>query len=471
MVDSSVGRVLMSATTSSSEMRWLLLPVETKARELDGKAFLAFEAAEHGWGVILGRGIRDKPYLPKGVFVENSISPGRAPDIVASQEKDRLVVAWCEEGVVYLNAEEYGRRRVEKTSFDLIDAYFAWGQQQSTDLTSTLACDARKIVVSGNPRFDLLRSDIRGVFSKKVDAIQNRFGSFILVNTKFAMYNNYIGEDFFIDAMRRRGKFKTPEQEARQKENREFQKKTFLAFQEAIVALSAAQPGHKIVVRPHPSESHDPWNVLAAQHDNIEVIFEGNVAEWILASEVCIHNNCTTAVEACLLDRPTLSYRPFKDERFDAYLPHALSDEAETIAELNEWVTSALSGSHPTSAQAQRDRKKIVERYVSGQSAHTASQTIMETLGQLDVPADRLEIGTAARKPLSERFAASLRPVKQLLHSPEKLAKRRYTAQKFPGLQASEVQEFLDESQRVTGRFQGIEVEEIDTNIMRIQRR
>ena len=70
-----------------------------------------------------------------------------------------------------------------------------------------------------------------------------------------------------------------------------------------VRVLSQQHRDHQIIIRPHPSESHDPWRQLAAELPNVSVVYEGNVAEWLLAAELLIHNNCTTGVEAYLLGR------------------------------------------------------------------------------------------------------------------------------------------------------------------------
>ena len=85
-----------------SPRRWLLLPIEYKVRELDGSAILAFEAAERGWGTILGSktSIRSGVDLPRGTLIERWIEPGSSKRILASQALGQKLSAWCEEGLV-----------------------------------------------------------------------------------------------------------------------------------------------------------------------------------------------------------------------------------------------------------------------------------------------------------------------------------------------------------------------------------
>ena len=339
-----------------------------------------------GWNVVVGRDIRNKRYLPKGIFVENSISPGRAPDIRASIEQGRKVAAWCEEGLVYFHAEEYGRRRVESQSYEQIERYFAWGSQQQRDLVEHLGCDPVKMVTSGNPRFDLLRADINGVFKKRVSRIRERFGSSILVNTKFARYNNYMGRDYFLRVMREGGRIRSAEQEADQLGLIDYQRRMMEAFVVAVVALSKRFPDRHIIVRPHPSESHDPWTAIASDLGNVSVMFQGNVAEWILAADVCVHNNCTTGVEAFLMGRPALSYRPLIDEMYETYLPHALCDQVVDLDMLLDRIDDVLSGSTIDGQTCVCERERIADAYIASRRGDTASRVILRSLSELDVP-------------------------------------------------------------------------------------
>ena len=61
------------------------------------------------------------------MLIEKSIPPGRAADIMQARAAGRRVSAWCEEGLVYNNADEYGQRKVERAAYELLDLYFAWG--------------------------------------------------------------------------------------------------------------------------------------------------------------------------------------------------------------------------------------------------------------------------------------------------------------------------------------------------------
>lgn len=456
---------VLSRTLSVSPRRWLLLPVETKAREFDGKALLSFVAAERGWGAILGKNVRRKDYVRPGLFLENSISPGRLPDIKESLKFGHKVCAWCEEGLVYLYPEEYGRRRVEHDSYDLLSHYFAWGKNQAHDMANDLGCDREKIVVTGNPRFDLLRPDLRAIFSERVKEIRAKYGSFILMNTRFARYNSLIGSDAIISRMRKRGKLRTEEHEAEAKGYVEFQRATFHEFVQAAKTLSQQHKEHKIVIRPHPSESHVPWLELAANTENIEVVYDGNVAEWILASDICIHNNCTTGVEAYMLGAMPVSYRPVRDKRFDTYLPSALSMEAFTLNDLCDLVSRSLKDSKLTPSPDVLKMKETARRFIGNIEGPLACDRIMDVLDGLEIAQEPVFKEDARLDDVVSATRKRLRPIKDAFRDTEALRKRQYGHQKFPGVNLTEAQALLRSAQSATSRFGNVKIRQLEDNV------
>ena len=302
--------------------RWLLWPFVVKLRERESSAMMAFEAAERGWGCILGnKFIGRRQDLPRGIVIEKLIAPGTASKISHMLEIGKRVSACCEEGLVYPNAQEYGRRKIERGSYDQLERFFAWGHIQANDLTERINLDGSKITISGNPRFDLHRPELRGAFDESVAAIRRRYGPFILINTRFSMFNSFRGDEAVVNKTQTLGKTA----EGKTRDHIAFQGKIYSAFMDLVEALHDRLPELQIIIRPHPSERHDPWHAKATEHARVHTISRCNVIPWILASEAVIHTNCTTGVEAYLLGKPAIAFRPICDPQFDMVLPNALS--------------------------------------------------------------------------------------------------------------------------------------------------
>ena len=458
--------IVLSRKIEVSPRRWLLLPIETKARELEGKALLAFEAAERGWGSIVGRkSLRRNVDLPPGMLIEKSIPPGRAADIMQARAAGRRVSAWCEEGLVYNNADEYGQRKVERAAYELLDLYFAWGLNQTADMVDKLGCDARKIIVAGNPRFDLHRPEFRSVFSSKAAAIKKAYGPFILITTNFAFYNNYIGPDATMARMRARGHAHSAEPGKETWSRVPFQEANFGKFIPMVRALSQQHRDHRIVIRPHPSESHDPWRRLAAELPNASVVYEGNVAEWLLAAELLIHNNCTTGVEAYLLGRKAIAYSAFRDSAYDLFLPNALSNEVFELDQVIDAASKTLSGEAINDNAAEAKRADIAAYYIANISDKTACRVILDALDTADLPEVSLSFSTGRLGEFQHAVRRRLRPWKQLGITSEAAAWQRYANQKFEVVRRLELLALLRRTQQVTGRFDHVKIAELGENM------
>ncbi len=231
------------------------------------------------------------------------------------------------------------------------------------------------------------------------------------------------------------------------------------AFVKMLGALSAALPDHRIVLRPHPSEDHAAWQRELAALPNVKVLHEGSALPWILASEVLVHNSCATGIEAFAMGVPVISYRPFRSETYDSFLPNALSREARTEEELVAMVKTLLFGDPSTEAAAVDEKRELAQRFFSGLNGPLAAERIVETLLQLQLPARpyaRNDIQARARE-LALRIWPPMRKfVSRVARGPNPLAE--YLQQKFPQLERPEVQRDLDRLRKVSGRFDSVQV-------------
>jgi len=454
-----------------SPRRWLYVRVTIKPRELDGGALLAFEAAERGWGVILGKDIYfTEPNFPRGVLIEKGVMPGRAEKLIEPIKAGQKIAAICEEGLIYSSVDEYGRRRLERKAFDLLDKFFCWGENQAHDMVDTLGYDASKIVVTGNPRFDLHRPELRAVFSTKVDRIRRKHGRYILITTKFSRYNG-ISEDYEkkIANARRIGKVLTDDHEDEMRGLREFHRVGFESFVQLAHELSRRHPDRTIVIRPHPSENHARWRQETGALPNVKVIFEGNVVEWILGSEVTVHNNCTTGVEAYLLGKPAISYRPISDKRFDMYLPNALSCQTFDLPTTCELVATASMGAR-IGQENDVAREKTARFFLANADGKLACERMMDALEAMPVSEQPLWISRPRLEDLRNAISRNLGRLHLSLTRGQTGARRRFQRQKFDGLQKSELVERLRAAQHATGRFEGVLVAKLAENIFCIYR-
>jgi surface carbohydrate biosynthesis protein len=445
----------VSAGAGVSERRWLILVVETKARELHAKMLLALVAAERGWGVIIGNKSALRAHqrdLPRGTFLEKGVAPGTTANLEAARSLGNRVSALCEEGLLYLSREDYRHRRLEPRSVDTLDYFFAWGERQAEDVLAAMERNREKVVICGNPRFDLLRPEWRGVFEGTARAIRERYGPTILVNTKFALVNNVRGIADYTDHLKAAGKIASTEHEALWRRYVTVQQHVFPRFLDLLPILSDAFKDHTIIVRPHPSEKDDPWVARAKTLPNVKSIYAGNVHEWIMASDVVIQNNCTTGIEAFLLGRPSISYRPFKDDGVELELPERVSFPAETAEQVVSLVR-AIIGKEIDPVARHRTEGAFVRQHIANIDGPLACDVILDSLERIDLPR------SPGCFPIDERGIVKV-ATDVLRRLPALRSMLEYNHKKFSGLDRSEMTQLLDEFRAVSGRFGGIAITE-----------
>ncbi|MBM3507415.1 MAG: hypothetical protein FJX64_06790 [Alphaproteobacteria bacterium] len=433
---------------------WLLLPIETKAREFHAKVLQAAVAAERGFDVVVGDQnamVKNVARLPRGVYLDKSVSRTKTKHFRSLTAIGNRVVACCEEGLVYRDPDTYLHERVSNDSLALADRFFAWGEVQAADVLRKAPEAAAKLRVTGNPRFDILRPDLRPVFAPEVTALQRRFGRYLLVATNFSRYNHFLGYDSWIANLQKRGTIANDAELAFFRRWRDYLGVLFHGFASAIPVLSRAFPNHSIVVRPHPSENHDAWRRLTVGIANVTVAFEDSVVPWIAGADVVVHNSCTTGVEAYLLGRPVVAYRPATDTLLDSRLPHAVSNEAFNEDELVAQVRAGVADALPATEHAESE----AARYIAGHNGRLAADRVIDGLVELGInpslyrpsPGDRVlfrvEAAAARLAPISRRLRVDARA-------------DAYVRQKFPGIALAEVNDALDRFRRVTGRFSAI---------------
>lgn len=455
----------------------LIIPVETQVRELDAKLLLSCVAAERGFPVVLGSrafvGFA-MPFVPRGVYLAKSVTALSRRMFGILQGLGHEIVAWDEESLVRGPTSVYYSDRLSPATLRPLSGLFAWGQDDAEVFRAFPACAGVPIHVTGNPRIDLLRKDVRAYFQPEVDALRRRFGDFILVNTSFRFVNAFV-PDLNLSRPGPAGREPKIGVSARRM-GREFaigmaahQQVIFDAFRELVPLLSERFPDHPIVVRPHPSEHDAPWEQAARGRPNVRVVREGNAIPWLMACRVLVHNGCTTAVEGAVLDTPAVSYQPVQSDRFDFPLPNAVSHRAFRPDEVTGIVGAILARRLGPLDAAERAR--LLERHLTALEGPLAADRMIDVLEAR---------GHAARRPPRPKLRAyvpawiggNVRTVEKLIKMPWRSHKNSaaFHAQRFPGVTVSELENRITRFSRVLGRFEGLRVTRLAPHVFRIVR-
>ena len=444
--------------------RMLFIPVETKVRELDAKILLSCHAAQAGMTPVLGMQselLRLVKFLPRGIYLEKGMTPLKREGVVMLQALGNRVVAWCEEGLVIVNQETYARDRVDADVFSRFDAFYAWGKVQGQAIRLKVGDAVDNILLTGNPRFDLLRAPYKSVFQKEADELRREHGRFILVNTNFGLYNSFYGPAYFVEKMMRsHNRIQDAAHEQFLNDYMNHVKAVYEHFLEMLPDLCKAFPEYAIILRPHPSENHDNYRKLVPGLRNLKVIHKGNVVPWLLASEVLIHNACTTGVEAYVLGKPVVAYRPVRSDVFEYELPMAVSVPAFSVEELKGKVAAVMAGEKETAPGA-----AIGLNYAANITGRLSCTTIVDSLH--DIYSNK-SVGNRLN---ARSMTTSLKwMAKDLKYGAKVAANRlinrkqediRYMKQKIPDITLQEVRDKVLAFQEADGGLAGVTVDRL----------
>ena len=149
----------------------LLIPVENQVREFDPKLLLALIAAERGFSSVIGSR-REMEFriasFPQSLYLSKSMTIRSALLFKAAHKVGHSIVAWDEEALVHLPPDTYFSDRLSPKSIRYVSHLFAWGQD-NVDLWRQYPGlpNGTPIHITGNPRVDMLRPEMRPFLQKK----------------------------------------------------------------------------------------------------------------------------------------------------------------------------------------------------------------------------------------------------------------------------------------------------------------
>jgi surface carbohydrate biosynthesis protein len=460
----------------------LLIPVENQVRELDGKLLLACIAARRGLSSIIGpkREIESRMRnlsFPRSIYLAKSLLRGHQRFLRIARKLGHEITAWDEDALVHLPAETYFSRRLSPLSMRCVSHLFAWGEDNAELWRQYPELPAgTPIHVTGNPRGDLLRPEMRGFYQDKVDELQQAYGDFILINTNFNHVNAFTpNRNLFLpaDESGEAPKFghKASGMTREYAEGlRDHKQATFEHFQEMIPGLEKAFPDYTIFVRPHQVESQDIYHRIAAQCERVRVTNEGNVVPWLMATRALIHNGCTTSVEAYAMGVPAISYRATVNDYYDMgfyQLPNGLSHQCFDFEELKHTLKKILAG-EPGSAD-EDEKKALIDHHLAALSGPLACERIVDVLVKIADDLYKLP-KPPLRYQLKIRYKANRRRLRRWSKSREKGPHESlgYQRHKYSGISPNDLRVRIVRFQQVLGDDGQLNVKQIYAKLFRI---
>ncbi|NCO50654.1 MAG: hypothetical protein GW875_00960 [Deltaproteobacteria bacterium] len=447
----------------------LILPVESQVRELDAKLLLSCCAAERGYPVVIG----SRAYvhfaiagLRRGIYCAKSMRSMSDLMFRIIRGLGHDIIAWEEEALVHPPAEVFYSLRLSPATVRQVSHLFAWGEENRELLQNYPHMPPNlPMHLTGNPRGDMLRPELRSFFNPAVQEIRDEFGDFLLINTNFTDVNPYLPTLGLFAPAKDSSK---PRQlgQAGKGMPRDFaagleiHKRSILNdFLTMIPVLEQALPGINLVVRPHPSEDHSLYHEVAKRCERVHVSHQGNVLPWLLACKALVHNGCTTAVESHALGVPAVSYLNTFDPTYDydfQGLPNRLSHECFTIDELIAALGGILDGSASEEAPSERD--VLFAHYVAAQQGALACERILDVLDAAYSDAGALPAVPFTQRLCAKALARSKAALTQLnMHRPGP-NRRAYHDHRFPRLTVSDIEGRIARLADALDRFRRLSV-------------
>lgn len=320
------------------------------------------------------------------------------------------------EGAAGKSGDDYAHMVGRMQCGELVHVYCMWGVEQYEAFRRHDVAPAEVLQLTGCPRYDYCAEPWRRALP-----VPDHDGPYVLVNTNFPVVNPRFsaGAEEECSGMVRAGfdaefagRFLRDARRAHE------------AVIDVIGQLAARFSEQRFVLRPHPFESDCAYAPLA-QLANVQIRQEGTSLEWIRPAKALIHQNCSTAIEAVMLEREPIALEWFNTPALLVNGPSRVSRHANSIAELEALVRGILADEIPGASEetlaARRDIIRALYYANDGMAGQRVASAIMKSLergqpadGRKPIPSGmRFQVVHAARRIMGyrgfERLRRSLR--------------------------------------------------------------
>ncbi len=371
--------------------------------------------------------------------------PNELEQVRALKRAGHKICSLDEEGVV--TYKEFLRSNVRYSADTVaeLEYVFFWGDTQSQVFRETFPTMAGKAKVTGSPRFEFWRDYAHDVYGPVAKQYQQKYGNYVLLSSSFGIANNILGKNQGVqltknqygDSSREMGKFLTGQGE-----------QNLIAFKEYLdflPDLAAHFLGTNFIIRPHPSESHDPWKELATEYPNIHFSYENSVTPWILGAAAVFHFKSTTSIEARIMGRPVVTYIPDCPpymEKYELEVPLALSRAVRTREACIACLMDILE--NPQKSAGPMPMEKPVSDWISVDARQDSASRILKYLSlcapvpQRKLQPPRMSWRCCARQYLEGALIRMIKKFGMLSKMPAKIRNRvsalAYGQHKYSGL-------------------------------------
>ncbi|MEM7215452.1 MAG: surface carbohydrate biosynthesis protein [Pseudomonadota bacterium] len=440
-----------------SENRWLIIPVEVKHREFLSRIVLSALAASRGYRVLLGKDTmirRLAPALPKGVIFDKSLGTARHGKPQRFRHLGHKVVVLDEESTGYYGSpEQFLSVRLADETLDSCKRWYCISDTLREHATSLYPKHEHRFMTSGLLRTDIWRKEFQGFYEVDSKRIHEQHGPFILFDSNFGGIIHARGDAFVQKQIRGQKKAYSNVEERMARIFAEG-KPNLEAFIEVLPKLAEWYPKHRIIIRPHPSETVSFWEETFTGNERITVTNEGVSTPWILASDMMLHHGCTTGIEAEIMGKQHVMYAPHPDEHHDTEVMKAFAPIVKTEDDLKAHIGENLGKA------CERRMTKAKEAFFANLSGKLAAETILDDIDTLSFASGELP----ASLPVSVRLRLWFADNKKRSEK-----EKNYIKQKWPGSSTEEIKLELETAAKGLGIEGSFQVKEVFDEVWEIK--
>ena len=294
----------------------IVIPIEVKDRELFYKVFLSYQILKNvnNSKVIIcsNRHMFQRiGRFENCIFFEKNVFTKRLNLKLKINNKILMI---DEEGPISLLEKFNNDYRYKKETFKYYDKLLFWGNNDLRKL-SISKTNRKKALVSGHPKFDLLKLPYVKIYDKKVKKIKKKYNKYILFASSFEDGRKFaLRQQIVAIKSSCEGKSKTyiKNQIDNLKKLIFIHQKNYELTIKLLKSLAYENPDMNIIFRRHPAEED---NVVERKFGkipkNLFIVYSGSITPWIIGSEIYMHSGCTTFFEASILKKKIVTFLPY----------------------------------------------------------------------------------------------------------------------------------------------------------------
>ncbi|MGB7336700.1 MAG: surface carbohydrate biosynthesis protein, partial [Salaquimonas sp.] len=361
-----------------------------------------------GYNVILGKDTvvrRLAGYLPKGVIYDKSLGLARHGKPQRFKRLGHSIAVMDEESTgFYGSPDMFLGVRLSDETLNCAERWYCISAQLRQQAVKEYPNHASKFVVSGLPRTDTWRKELQSLYQDDVAKLKNKYGRYILFCSNFGGIVHARGESFVRKQLR--GQTSAYSQTQKEFERLFAEGRVNLeAFINILPQVKNWFPDHKLIIRPHPSESIEFWQDAVGKLENCEVISQGAASAWILGSDCLLHHGCTTGIEAEIMGKAHIMYAPYPDNHHDTEVMKAFAPIVQDAQSLKQAMIDLVENQQVS----QRDMQ-AKEAFFSNLEGKLVSEIILDDIDTFKLEAAPLSPFLGWAKYTPRMLIAGLKP-------------------------------------------------------------